>query len=207
MPPSHDQLSIMHTPSTRPSKTDPHGISCIVPFATHIDHTEHDLDVGAQPSPEPGKYGRSSSFLLILPRPILVVTEQGLADLRGLSPRQRAPVISMLPARFLPPVLVSLFPKFHLPPPVNKCAHPVYRDLLNEYYDRSLHECLARGAGHEPHMLRCVLSASSRTCQPAKIVSGSCRNAFKMHLNMMDKGTSTFLFPFCFRVSLLLFWR
>ncbi|KAL8280713.1 hypothetical protein RQP46_007036 [Phenoliferia psychrophenolica] len=112
------KLSIMHTPSSRPTKTDPHGISCIVPFATHIDHTEHDLDV--------------------------VVTEQGLADLRGLSPRQRAPVI------------------------INKCAHPVYRDLLLEYYDRSLHECLARGAGHEPHMLR---------------------NAFKMQTHMMEHGT------------------
>jgi acetyl-CoA hydrolase len=35
----------MHTPSVRPSKTDPSGVSCIVPFATHVDHTEHDLDV------------------------------------------------------------------------------------------------------------------------------------------------------------------
>ena len=39
------KYSIMHTPSTRPSKTDPTGITCIVPFATHIDQTEHDLDV------------------------------------------------------------------------------------------------------------------------------------------------------------------
>jgi len=60
----------------------------------------------------------------------IVVTEQGLADLRGLSPRERAPII------------------------IEKCAHPDYKDLLNEYYDRSLHECLKRGAGHEPHMLR-----------------------------------------------------
>lgn len=72
--------SVMHTPSARPSKTDPTGISCIVPFASHTDHTEHDLDV--------------------------IVTEQGLADLRGLSPRQRAPLI------------------------IEKCAHPDYRDQL-----------------------------------------------------------------------------
>ncbi|HSJ37473.1 MAG TPA: acetyl-CoA hydrolase/transferase family protein [Planococcus sp. (in: firmicutes)] len=38
-------------------------ISCVVPFASHIDHTEHDVDV--------------------------VLTEQGYADLRGLAPRER----------------------------------------------------------------------------------------------------------------------
>jgi acetyl-CoA hydrolase len=112
------KLSIMHTPSSRPTKTDPTGISCIVPFASHIDQTEHDLDV--------------------------VVTEQGLADLRGLSPRERAPVI------------------------IEKCAHPDYKDILHEYYERSLHECLKRGAGHEPHMLR---------------------NAFKFHTNFLEHGT------------------
>lgn len=41
----NSKYSIMHTPSTRPSKSDPIGVSCIVPFATHIDQTEHDLDV------------------------------------------------------------------------------------------------------------------------------------------------------------------
>lgn len=29
------KYSIMHTPSTRPSKKDPHGVSCIVPMCTH----------------------------------------------------------------------------------------------------------------------------------------------------------------------------
>ncbi|KAF9037017.1 hypothetical protein BDZ89DRAFT_1090770 [Hymenopellis radicata] len=112
------KLSIMHTPSSRPTKNDPTGISCIVPFASHVDQTEHDLDV--------------------------VVTEQGLADLRGLSPRERAPLI------------------------IEKCAHPDYKDLLHEYYNRSLHECMKRGAGHEPHMLR---------------------NAFKFHTNFLENGT------------------
>jgi len=42
-------------------------ISSVVPFASHVDHTEHDVDV--------------------------VVTEQGYADLRGLAPRQRVEVI------------------------------------------------------------------------------------------------------------------
>ncbi|WP_318616615.1 acetyl-CoA hydrolase/transferase family protein [Sporosarcina sp. YIM B06819] len=42
-------------------------ISSIVPFASHIDHTEHDVDV--------------------------IVTEQGYADLRGLAPRERVGLI------------------------------------------------------------------------------------------------------------------
>ncbi|HSI66341.1 MAG TPA: acetyl-CoA hydrolase/transferase family protein [Planococcus sp. (in: firmicutes)] len=42
-------------------------ISSVVPFASHIDHTEHDVDV--------------------------VVTEQGYADLRGLAPRERVELI------------------------------------------------------------------------------------------------------------------
>ena len=96
-------LSIMHTPSTRPSASDPTGISCVVPMVTHVDHTEHDLDV--------------------------LVTEQGLADLRGLSPRQRALRI------------------------IDKCAHPDYRPILQEYFDRSLRDCLASNSAHQPHML------------------------------------------------------
>ena len=96
-------LSIMHTPSTRPSATDPNGISCVVPMVTHVDHTEHDLDV--------------------------LVTEQGLADLRGLCPRERAQMI------------------------ITKCVHPEYKPILQEYFDRSLRECLASNSAHEPHML------------------------------------------------------
>ena len=42
-------------------------ISSIVPFVSHVDHTEHDVDV--------------------------IVTEQGYADLRGLAPKDRAKVI------------------------------------------------------------------------------------------------------------------
>lgn len=112
------KLSIVHTPSSRPTKTDPTGISCIVPFASHIDHTEHDIDI--------------------------IVTEQGLADVRGLAPRERAPVI------------------------IKKCAHPDFRDILMDYYERSLHECLKSKSAHEPHMLR---------------------NALKMHINFQEKGT------------------
>jgi acetyl-CoA hydrolase len=97
------KYSIMHTPSTRPSKTDPHGVSCIVPMCTHIDQTEHDLDV--------------------------IVTEQGLADVRGLSPRERARVI------------------------IDKCAHPLYRPILKDYFEKAESDCLRKGWGHEPHLL------------------------------------------------------
>jgi acetyl-CoA hydrolase len=97
------KYSIMHTPSTRPSKTDPHGVSCIVPMCTHIDQTEHDLDV--------------------------IVTEQGLADVRGLSPRERARLI------------------------ISKCAHPVYQPILKHYFEKAESDCLRKGMGHEPHLL------------------------------------------------------
>jgi acetyl-CoA hydrolase len=39
------KYSIMHTPSMRPSKTDPTSVSCIVQMCTHADQTEHDFDV------------------------------------------------------------------------------------------------------------------------------------------------------------------
>ena len=108
-------LSIMHTPSVRGTPSDPTGISTIIPKATHVDHTglgscllsshfvEHDLDI--------------------------IVTEQGLADLRGLAPRQRAKEM------------------------INKCAHPDYKDILHDYFDRSLSVCLKKKAAHEPHLL------------------------------------------------------
>jgi acyl-CoA hydrolase len=42
----------------------PAGISAIVPFVSHVDHTEHDL--------------------------FIICTEQGLADVRAMDPRVRA---------------------------------------------------------------------------------------------------------------------
>jgi acetyl-CoA hydrolase len=111
-------LSIVHTPSTRESKSDPLGISCIVPHCSHVDHTEHDLDV--------------------------VVTEQGLADVRGLAPKDRAKVI------------------------IDKCAHPVYRPILQDYLERATADCLRKKAGHEPQLWE---------------------SALKMHLNLARNGT------------------
>ncbi|KAG7848853.1 hypothetical protein KL941_001671 [Ogataea angusta] len=98
------KLSIMHTPAARPTKTDPTGISCVVPFASHIDQTEHDLDV--------------------------IVTDFGLADLRGCSPKERVSKI------------------------INQCAHPDYRAQLQDYYDRALFYCEKKKTMHEPHILK-----------------------------------------------------
>jgi succinyl-CoA:acetate CoA-transferase len=57
------------------------------------------------------------------------VTETGLADLRGLAPRERAAVI------------------------IANCVHPQYRDALTDYYQRAV----ARG-GHTPHLIEEALS-------------------------------------------------
>ncbi|GMM42110.1 Acetyl-CoA hydrolase [Hanseniaspora uvarum DSM 2768] len=95
------KYSIMHTISARPTPTDPIGITSVVPFVSHVDQTEHDLDI--------------------------FVTEQGLADLRGLAPRERALEI------------------------INKCAHPEYKPLLMKYYSDSVKR--SNGKMHEPHDL------------------------------------------------------
>ncbi len=87
-------LSVFVTQSAAKSDT----ISRIVPMVSHVDHTEHDVDV--------------------------IVTEQGLADLRGLAPRQRAKVL------------------------IENCAHPDYKAELLDYFERA---CL-RG-GQTPHLL------------------------------------------------------
>eukprot|EP00033_Pygsuia_biforma_P000498 GCRY01000587.1.p1 GENE.GCRY01000587.1~~GCRY01000587.1.p1 ORF type:complete len:538 (+),score=116.77 GCRY01000587.1:98-1711(+) len=99
-------LSIMHTPSARKSASDPTGISCIVPMVTHVDHTEHDLDV--------------------------IVTEQGLADVRGLCPRDRARHI------------------------IDRCAHPDFKDQLHDYVNYAEKRGHSLAAGHEPHLLESV---------------------------------------------------
>jgi len=57
------------------------------------------------------------------------VTENGLADLRGLAPRERAPVI------------------------IANCVHPQYQRQLTDYFERAA----ARG-GHTPHLLEEALS-------------------------------------------------
>ena len=89
-------LSIFMTPSQAKGGQ----ISSIVPMASHVDHTEHDVQV--------------------------IVTEQGLADLRGLSPKQRAKVI------------------------IENCAHPHFKPALTDYYKRALEHSPGK---QTPHLL------------------------------------------------------
>ena len=98
-------LSIFMAPSTAQKGC----ISTIVPMVSHVDHTEHDVSV--------------------------VVTEQGLADLRGLSPTQRAKLV------------------------IETCSHPDYRAELRDYFNRA--ERLSNGK-HTPHLLTESLSWHSR---------------------------------------------
>jgi acetyl-CoA hydrolase len=68
---------------TCPSMAKKGAISTIVPFVTHLDHSEHSVQV--------------------------VVTEYGIADLRGKAPHDRAHVM------------------------IENCVHPEYRQLLRDY--------------------------------------------------------------------------
>jgi succinyl-CoA:acetate CoA-transferase len=81
------------------------NISSIVPMVSHVDHTEHDVDV--------------------------IVTEFGVADLRGLAPKERVPLI------------------------INNCAHPDYRPQLWAYYYVAVEKT---GNHHTPHLLEEALS-------------------------------------------------
>jgi succinyl-CoA:acetate CoA-transferase len=87
-------LSIFATKSTAKGGR----VSSIVPMVPHVDHSEHDVDI--------------------------IVTEVGLADLRGLAPRERAEVI------------------------IGNCVPEPYKGMLREY----VHEAKQRG-GHTPHVL------------------------------------------------------
>ncbi|AKJ30220.1 acetyl-CoA hydrolase/transferase family protein [Caldimonas brevitalea] len=112
-------LSIFMTGSTAKDG----AISCIVPMASHVDHTEHDVQV--------------------------VVTEQGLADLRGLAPRRRARLL------------------------IERCAHPSYRDALLDYVERAEAAARAgRGGMHTPHSLGEALSWHERYEQAGHMLKG-----------------------------------
>jgi len=73
-------------------------ISSIVPMVSHVDHTEHDVDI--------------------------VVTDIGLADLRGLAPRERAERI------------------------IEHCVAEPYKSMLRDYVEEA-----RRGGGQTPHVL------------------------------------------------------
>ena len=94
-------LTIFYTPSIAKGG----AISSVVPMCSHIDHTEHDVDV--------------------------IITEQGIADLRGLAPRKRALEI------------------------INNCVHPDYKPVLLDYYNRAVE---ATKHAHTPHIIKEALS-------------------------------------------------
>lgn len=96
-----------------PSQAKDGAISAIVPFASHIDHTEHDA--------------------------MVIITEYGYADLRGTAPRDRVKKMIAI-------------------------AHPDYRPLLEEYYERAT---AAGKALQTPHDLK---------------------TAFDFHINLLEKG-------------------
>ncbi|WP_433633626.1 acetyl-CoA hydrolase/transferase C-terminal domain-containing protein [Halomicrococcus sp. NG-SE-24] len=98
----HSPLAVLALSSTATNK----DISRIVPMVPHVDHTEHDIDV--------------------------VITEQGVADLRGKAPRETA---------------ASL---------IENCAHPNYQDALQAYLDRGLQH-----GGHILHDLDTALDRYS----------------------------------------------
>lgn len=75
-------LTVFTTASTAKGGT----LSCVVPYVSHVDHTEHDVDV--------------------------IITEQGTADLRGLTSYERAELL------------------------IENCAHPDFRPRLREYMEQ-----------------------------------------------------------------------
>jgi len=105
-------------------------------MASHVDQTEHDLDV--------------------------YVTEQGLADLRGMAPRERAVEI------------------------IDKCAHPAYKPILKEYLDYSTKKCLADGVSSAIWFLYSPTSNIPLQCGHEPQILD---NVFDMHKNLRDKGT------------------
>ena len=87
---------------TCPSVAKGGKISAIVPFVSHVDHSEHSVDI--------------------------LITEQGIADLRGKSPLQKAELI------------------------IENCVHPDYKQLLTDYIS------ITEGRNHTPHSLNCAFA-------------------------------------------------
>lgn len=87
-------------------------ISSVVPFCSHVDHTEHDVD--------------------------LIVSERGVADLRGKDPVERAYEI------------------------IEHVAHPDYQPLLRDYLERAI---AATKHAHTPHIMDEAFSFHTRFAQ------------------------------------------
>ncbi len=106
-------ISIFSTPSTAKGGK----ISSIVPMVSHVDHTEHEV--------------------------MVLVTEQGFADLRGLSPKERAVKI------------------------IENCAHPDFREQLMDYFKRACDSSPL----HTPHILNEALSWHGRFMDTGSMAS------------------------------------
>ena len=109
-------LNFFLTPSTAKGGK----VSAFVPMASHVDHTEHDVQI--------------------------IVSEHGLADLRGLSPRKRAPRI------------------------IDHCADPAFRPALHDYLDRA--QAARPDAVHTPHLLGEALSWHERFLETGSMHAG-----------------------------------
>ena len=112
-------------------------ISSIVPMVSHVDHTEHDV--------------------------MVIVTDQGVADLRGLCPRKRAIAI------------------------INNCAHPDYKEELMKYFE----DAQLTGAKHTPHNLEKALGWHSRflatgSMKEKKIIEAQ-KNTDKSYKDIINK--------------------
>ncbi|CAF1302270.1 unnamed protein product [Rotaria sordida] len=94
-------ISIFMTPSVAKDGK----ISSFVPMVSHVDHNEHSVQI--------------------------MVSEQGLADLRAKTPKQRAELI------------------------IEKCVHPIYKDLLRDYFQHAQRVSFGQ---HTPHDLKQALS-------------------------------------------------
>ncbi|MDR0989391.1 MAG: acetyl-CoA hydrolase/transferase family protein [Prevotellaceae bacterium] len=92
-----------------PSEAKQGKISAIVPMVTHADHSEHSVNI--------------------------VVTEQGIADLRGKDPKQRAQAI------------------------IENCAHPDYKNILWDYLK------LTDGKSQTPHNLKAAFAMHNELAQ------------------------------------------
>ncbi|WP_430885424.1 acetyl-CoA hydrolase/transferase family protein [Fusibacter sp. JL216-2] len=97
-------ISIFTTPSVAKGG----DISAVVPMVSHCDHTEHDV--------------------------MVIITDQGVADLRGLSPKERAWVI------------------------IENCAHPDYKKDLHAYFNKAKDGRFK----HTPHIIGQALSWHDR---------------------------------------------
>jgi succinyl-CoA:acetate CoA-transferase len=94
-------------------------ISSIVPMVSHVDHTEHDV--------------------------MVIVTENGVADLRGLSPKERAEKI------------------------IENCAHEDFKEMLWDYFKRAKE---ATNTSHSPHLLNEALSWHERYIKTGSMQKG-----------------------------------